>query len=251
MTTLSIHDLEPQLAANRRFWCGWAGDRPDTDLTLYRTDVDHVLFNGVLRVCDQPLDQAVEKAKKHLAGTRWSWWVSADSDEGTADGLAARGGELISDMPVMAIDVTTVRDARMPEGLTIRPAAGDSEVHDYVYAYAGPLGLEGDLDLVVDRELRFSYPNIIRLAGIVDGETVGTCTVSLGTGDVGALYCIATDPAHRRRGIATALTREALRIIRESGRRVATLQASSEGEPVYRNIGFETVSRYRLFTFPE
>jgi hypothetical protein len=52
------------------------------------------------------------------------------------------------------------------------------------------------------------------------------------------------------RGIATALTREALRITRESGRRIVTLQASSEGEPVCANIGFETVARYRLFQFP-
>jgi ribosomal protein S18 acetylase RimI-like enzyme len=251
MTTLSIHDLEPQLAANRRFWCGWAGDQPGTDLTLYRSDIEHVLFNGVLRVRDQPLDVAVEKAKKHLAGTQWSWWVSADSDEGTADGLVAHGGEPTIDMPVMAIDVTTVPDAQKPDGLTIRSVVGKAELHEYVSAYAGPLGFEGDIDVMADRELRFTYPDLVRLAGIVDGKTVGTCTVSLGTGDVGALYCIATDPAYRRRGIATALTRDALRIIRESGRRVATLQASSEGEPVYRNIGFETVARYRLFTFSQ
>lgn len=49
----------------------------------------------------------------------------------------------------------------------------------------------------------------------------------------------------------TALTLDALRIAREAGRRVVTLQASSQGEPVYRRIGFETVSRYRLFTLPE
>jgi len=32
---------------------------------------------------------------------------------------------------------------------------------------------------------------------------------------------------------------------------IRALRSSSEGEPVYRRIGFETVSHYRLFGFGE
>lgn len=67
--------------------------------------------------------------------------------------------------------------------------------------------------------------------------------------DVAALYCIATDGEYRRRGVATALTLEALRVAREAGLDVATLQASAAGRPVYEHIGFTTVSHYRLFQF--
>ena len=244
-----IHDLEPQLAANRRYWSGWAGTLPDTDLPIYRSDIGHGLLNGVLRVRDWPLDKAIEEAKRVLTGSPWLWWVGADSDEGTAEGLIARGATLAADMPVMAVDVTAVADTEAPVGLEIVPVASRGEMREYVRAYAGPLGFEGDdLEPVVDRELGFAYPEVIRLAGRVGGKAVATCTLSLGT-QVGALYCIATDPGYRRRGIATALTREALRITRESGRRVATLQASRAGEPVYRDLGFETVARYRLFQF--
>jgi ribosomal protein S18 acetylase RimI-like enzyme len=251
MTVQSIHDLEPQLAANRRYWCGWAGSLPDTDLPNYRTDIGHPLLNGVLRVHNRPLDDAIDEATKWLAGSVWSWWVGADSDKGTAEGLLARGAEQISDMPVMAVDVTTISDIETPADLKICPVASANEMQGYVAAYAVPLGFPADnLDLVVEHELNFAIPEVVRLAGIVDGKTVGTCTISLGS-DVAALYCIATDLAYRRRGIATALTRDALRIIRESGRRIATLQASSEGEPVYQRIGFETVGRYRLFKFAQ
>ncbi|MBG6105998.1 ribosomal protein S18 acetylase RimI-like enzyme [Micromonospora vinacea] len=250
MTKYSIHDLEPQLAANRRYWCGWAGARPDTDLPTYRTDIPHPLLNGVLRVRGRQLDDAIAEVKRHLTGSRWGWWVGADSDEGTAEGLLERGAEQIGDMPIMAVDVTTVAEAAAPADLKIRTVVGPVGMREYVAAYAGPLGISGDLGIVVDRELGFAYPDVLRLAGTVDGRTVGTCTLSLGT-DVGALYCIATDPAFRRRGIATALTCEALRITRESGRRIATLQASAEGEPVYRQIGFDTVARYRLYQLPE
>ncbi|MEU8086681.1 GNAT family N-acetyltransferase [Micromonospora sp. NPDC049101] len=250
MTTHSIHDLGPQLAANRRYWCGWAGTRPDTDLPTYRTDIPHPLLNGVLRVRGQQLDDAIAEAREHLTGSRWGWWVGADSDEGTAEGLLERGAEQIADMPIMAVDVTTVAEAEAPADLSIRTVVGPVGMREYVEAYAGPLGISGDLGIVVDRELNFAYPDVVRLAGTVDGRTVGTCTLSLGT-DIGALYCIATDPDFRRRGIATALTREALRITRESGRRIATLQSSAEGEPVYLRIGFDTVARYRLYQLPE
>ncbi|MFI5928341.1 GNAT family N-acetyltransferase [Micromonospora sp. NPDC051543] len=250
MTTYSIHDLEPQLAANRTYWCGWAGAQPDTDLPIYRADIPHPLFNGVMRVRGRQLDDAITEARKHLTGSVWGWWVGADSDEGTAEGLLARGATQISDMPVMAMDVTTLPEVEGTGDLRIQVAATPAEMCEYVEAYVGPLGVPGDPGLVADRELSFAYPDVIRLAGIVDGRTVSTCTLSLGT-DVGALYCIATHPDHQRKGIASALTREALRITRESGRRIATLQASSEGEPMYRKIGFETVTRYRLYQLPE
>ncbi|MGC4857113.1 GNAT family N-acetyltransferase [Micromonospora sp. DT4] len=249
MSTNSIHDLEPQLAANRRFWCGWAGAEPDADLAIYRSEIPHPLFNGVLRVRTQSLDAAVAEAKERLAGTTWSWWVGGDSDEDTAEGLLARGAQQIIDMPVMAIDVRAVADAEVPADLKIVEVVGPDEMVGYVGAYAEPLGFGGDVHAQAQRELAFDYPDVVRLAGVVDGRTVGTCTLSLGT-EVGALYCIATHAGFRHRGVATALTREALRITRETGRSVVTLQATSEGEPVYRKIGFEEVSRYRLYQFP-
>lgn len=249
MNSTSIHDLESQLAANRRFWCGWAAAEPEADLTIYRSEIPHPLFNGVLRVQNRSLDDAVAQAKKQLAGTTWSWWVGDDSDEGTAEGLLARGAQEFVDMPVMAIDVTTVGDAEPPADLKILPVVGSDEMIRYVEAYAGPLGFTGDVRVQAERELTFAYPDVVRLAGIIDGRIVGTCTLSLGT-EVGALYCIATDADFRHRGVATALTRQALRITRETGRSIVTLQATSEGEPVYRKIGFEEVARYRLFQFP-
>ncbi|GIG02900.1 acetyltransferase [Catellatospora citrea] len=208
------------------------------------------MLNGVLRVRNQPLDAAIKDAKRRLDGTQWLWWVGADSDHGTAEGLLAHGAQQVADLPVMAIDITTFTDPVTPADLKIRTVGGRAEMEEYVQAYAEPLGFDpDDLKPVVERELDFGYLDVVRLAGIVDGGTVATCALSLGT-DVAGIFCVATAPEYRRRGIATALTLEALRIARQSGRTVATLQASSDGEPVYRRLGFETVSRYRLFALP-
>ncbi|GIG02921.1 GNAT family N-acetyltransferase [Catellatospora citrea] len=247
----TLHDLGLQLAANRQYWAGWAGADPDADLAVYRSDIRHGMLNGVLRVRDRPLDEAITEARQRLAGSRWVWWVGADSDEGTAEGLLAAGARQVSGPPVMAVDVTTVANVEAPADLKIVTVAERAQMSEYVAAYAEPLGFDLDgLEPVIERELDFGYPDVIRLAGIVDGRTVATCALLLGA-EVGGLFCVATDRAYRGRGIATALTLDALRIVRESGRRVATLQASSDGEPVYRRIGFETVSHYRMFRLPE
>src|SRR4051794_10126725 len=106
MTPYSIYDLEPQLAANRRFWTGWAEAVPDVDLPIYRSDLPHPLFNGVMRARDVPLDEAIPYARRRLAGSQWSWWVADDSDEDVAERLLAHGARQTTRMPVMAADLT-------------------------------------------------------------------------------------------------------------------------------------------------
>jgi hypothetical protein len=70
---MNIHDLEPHLAANRRYWSSWAADvDPDSALPIYRTDIAHVLFNGVLRILNRPLPEAIEEARRRLDGARWA-----------------------------------------------------------------------------------------------------------------------------------------------------------------------------------
>jgi len=71
-------------------------------------------------------------------------WVGADSDEGTAEGLLARGAELISNMPIMAMDVTACHDFAAPADLKIHPVTDRAGMQEYVRPYAGPLGFQDD-----------------------------------------------------------------------------------------------------------
>jgi ribosomal protein S18 acetylase RimI-like enzyme len=248
----TILDLETQWAANRRFWAGWASSAPDADFAIYRSGIPHALFNGVLRTRDVALDDAVADALVRLAGIPWVWWVGGDSDEGVAEGLVARGAEPAGSLPIMALDLTELQDAPLPDGLAMREITDRAAVAEFVSAYAGPLNLSpAAAELVAAREFEYLSRDsqLIHVAGLVDRTTVGTAVVSLG-GDVAALYCIATAEGFRGRGIATAVTVEALKVARDAGLTVATLQSSAAGRPVYERIGFQTVSHYRLFAFP-
>lgn len=249
--TNSIHDLEPQLANCRNYWLGWdESDRPDGDLTLYRSDVAHPLLNGVLGLRGGGLDGALAEAKERLDGVPWLWWVGPDSDADVADGLLTEGATQALAMPVMAVRTDRVRGAAGPPGLRIEEVTGSDVLGEWVTAFAPSFEIAPDqVDPVVAREAhRSDAPGeLVRFAGRMDGKIVGT-SVLLDRDGVAGIYVVATTEGHRRRGIGTALTDAAVRAGRERGLRVATLQATSFGRPVYERMGFETVSEYRLFT---
>jgi GNAT superfamily N-acetyltransferase len=58
---------------------------------------------------------------------------------------------------------------------------------------------------------------------------------------------VGTLPSASRRGYGAAVTWRAVAAGLERGLRFASLQASPLGQPVYRRMGFRTVSRYDVF----
>jgi GNAT superfamily N-acetyltransferase len=87
-------------------------------------------------------------------------------------------------------------------------------------------------------------------AGRVDGELVATSMLVV-TGAVGGIYWVATDEAHRGRGYGEALTWAAVAGGRDAGCRIASLQASKMGRPVYARMGFAHVLDYEQMLAPE
>ena len=77
---------------------------------------------------------------------------------------------------------------------------------------------------------------VVREGGSVVGHTVLDVA-----GDQGGIYDMGVAPAARRRGHARALTLAALGRAREAGCTGVTLNATGEGEPVYRSVGFQSL----------
>lgn len=80
----------------------------------------------------------------------------------------------------------------------------------------------------------------------IDGEPAA-CGQLLRTDDVAGVYSIAVREQFRRRGLGAAISWTVLAAGRDAGCSIGVLQASPMGEPVYDQMGFETITRYHLF----
>lgn len=72
---------------------------------------------------------------------------------------------------------------------------------------------------------------------------VGTTTTTVYGRELAWVGMVLVDPEFRRRGIATALVREALRSLEAAGVAAVKLDATAEGAPVYEALGFEAELR--------
>jgi ribosomal protein S18 acetylase RimI-like enzyme len=253
MSTTRVTDLEPQLANCRDYWLGWgAVDRADDDLTYYRSGVEHAQFNGVLRLQGHlPLDQAADRARRLMAGVPWVWWVGPDSPADTGDGLVARGAEQVEVKPVMAIGLDRLASVEVPSRLRIETVDTMVDLTEWVHVYSASFGVASRLaEPIAGIEAgRTDSASIVRVTGYIADTAVST-SLLLDAEDVAGIYVVTTAEGYRRQGIGAAVTAAALRAGRDRGLRVATLQASGMGAPVYARMGFETVAEYHLYRLP-
>lgn len=80
------------------------------------------------------------------------------------------------------------------------------------------------------------------------GQLAATTTAVLYAGGLAWIGMVLTDPEFRGRGYATSLLRHALSWLDERGAVTTKLDATAEGEPIYRKLGFETeapIERWR------
>jgi GNAT superfamily N-acetyltransferase len=81
----------------------------------------------------------------------------------------------------------------------------------------------------------------------VDGEVVSTLWAFL-DGDFISIWCMATPPAHQRKGYGRALVGTVLANAREAGATVGLLGASPDGYQLYSATGWETVESWTIYT---
>jgi len=77
----------------------------------------------------------------------------------------------------------------------------------------------------------------------VDGAYAGHAWAHLADGELASagIYDVDVVPRHRRRGLGAALTMAVCRAAANAGARVATLNATGEGELLYRALGFRSL----------
>lgn len=83
--------------------------------------------------------------------------------------------------------------------------------------------------------------------GYVDGEPVSTAATVIASGVVG-VYNVGTAPGHQRRGYGEAIMRHALEEARRRhGITRTILQSSSQGYPLYKQMGYRDITRVSVY----
>jgi GNAT superfamily N-acetyltransferase len=171
-------------------------------------------------------------------------------DDAWSDALPAAGWKRREDrIPGMAREIADAFPAP-PDGLAIDEVRSADDLVAYrETAFAG-FGYPVAAAHIFLNERMLGLPDLRLYAGRVAGQVVATSMLWV-TGDVGGIYTVATLEGHRGRGYGEALTWAACDGARAHGGRLASLQASTMGRPVYARMGFEHVLDYAFFGPPD
>ena len=164
----------------------------------------------------------------------WTVWVP-DYDHETAGFLERHGHALDADPEAMVLDLDSVE--RPPE-----PPAFDREADPGAIgalndaAYGTPGSFARALARLSPREGLYTY-----IAG------PGSCLLTMDHEDDCSVWFVATEPAARGQGLASALMAHALADARERGRTTSTLQATDLGRPVYERMGYRSLGEIQMW----
>jgi GNAT superfamily N-acetyltransferase len=153
--------------------------------------------------------------------------------------LERKGFEHFLSHPGMAADLMKLRiDFARPDGLSIEVVDNSESLGKWVDLAQG---FEVSL-----YERLLSDPSIKLYLGLLNGQPVAKSLLFLSAG-VAGIYVVSVLPEHRKVGIGTAMTLAPLLDARKLGFRIAILQASPLGEPIYRKMGFEEFFKLKYY----
>jgi ribosomal protein S18 acetylase RimI-like enzyme len=220
-----------------------------------QTAIPHSLFNSVILSGYDPgsveaaLDLAADAVGSGGVPVLWRLGPSADTSALRAR-LEEAGLQRSEGPPAMLADLSDLPPPPEFKGLIIATATGPEERREWgrlaIAAFEMDDGLGaamGACEATIPASLFEDQP---RFTGYLDGEPVAVSSLVMTDGLAG-VYAVATLPQARNRGIGTAMTLHAMAEGQRRGAKLATLQATSMGRPIYEKIGFRTVFDYQSY----
>lgn len=215
-----------------------------------------VLLNGALRSAaagpSPSAGEVLARAAEFFEplGRGFSINSRAHADADLDEAAAAAGFVADPGSPVMVCDAR-LDDRPPPDGVELRrvtDAAGAADFAAVNGAAYGTYGMPADVaPAMFSRVETLAAPHLAAFVAHEDGGApLAGALVHLNHG-VAGVYWVGTVPEARGRGLAETVTRAVTNAGFDLGARLAVLQASKMGEPVYRRMGYREVTRYRTW----
>jgi len=173
----------------------------------------------------------------------------ADASSAINDFLTQLGYGIPGSMPAMAVEIEQVTPMSLPDEYRFARVEDGPEAESWVDALANGYGLPRPLaDMFSPVVVSGEQPNleVHCYAALRDDTVVATSLLCMADGLAG-IYCVATLPDERGKGLGTYMTAEPLRLAQQRGYRVGVLQSSDLGHPVYRRLGFRDLGTMPLY----
>ena len=219
------------------------------DVIALRTlsDVPFPLFNSVLgaRLSEANVDATIVGILAPYVdrGLAMTWWTGPSTRPIDLPKALERNGLVpIASSPCMSLALDDwSEELRAIAGFRIEPVWNRALAADWSRAVRVSFGFPGfAIDAYTEAMIHSGFgPDapFEHWVGYLDGTPVASASLFRCAG-VAGLYNVATLPAVRGRGIGSAISQAPLREARRGGLRLAVLQASPAGFPIYARLGF-------------
>jgi ribosomal protein S18 acetylase RimI-like enzyme len=183
-------------------------------------------------------------------GHAYGLWTRAHADAALEAVLPTAGFTLDIDLPVMVLEA---RPPAAPPlaGLDVRRVVDEAGVEDFRIADREGFGEDDPGRAAVDSAFRDAgsllHPAVAGFVAYVD-DIPAAAAMSFTALDITRVGWVGTVPAFRRRGLGTAVTRAAVLAGFDAGASLAALESSPDGVPLYRSMGFRTITNYRVWS---
>ncbi len=228
----------------------------DAEVQWFVSGVPLQLWNGVVRAqfAAGGVDAKIDAALRHFAAHQvpMSWLIGPSTRPPNLGRLLEEHGlTLDSEAPGMAAHLLQAPTTMvLPPGLTITEVGDGAALARWIDTWVAgnefPEIMREQLMQLYGRHGFHRLASVRYFIGALDGRPVATSLLFLSVG-VAGIYCVATVPGARGRGIGSAMTVAPLQIARDLGYTVGVLQSSQMGLNIYRRLGFQehcTLSLY-------
>jgi predicted GNAT family acetyltransferase len=204
----------------------------DPDATYFIRDNNAPMFNRVEKTNLDPetANKRIEEIKSVFASkkTPFTWAINPDDKPQDLASRLERAGLKRDEARCMAIEIKDLKVPKCPNGFTVEVPKGVKEVDAWARLMLDAYGMGSGYTSSV---VKISHENSKRhdvffYTGLLNGVPVATAQTFLSDGVVG-VYCIATDPSARGKGIGSYITAVPLLDARDKGYEVSIQVLSS------------------------